>query len=306
MIENNKIFILLISSFLLSVVLIPVLRKFAFMLDICDYPSNKLKIHSTVTPYLGGGSIFIPIYVIMMLFLQKALIPFFIGGLIIFLAGLFDDWKGLPAKFRLILEILVGILIVLPKNYIFSEEIAKNSILLTLAIFLSIFIISSSINSINLIDGLDGLAGGTVAIAAAGFLLLSIYNRNNTSVVLSIILIGACFGFLIFNFPKAKIFLGSAGSYFCGFVLGYLFLTNSKNFSSFVASGIIMGIFILDTSFAILRRKIKRKPIFIGDREHIYDKIFLKFKGIWKTLATLYLIEIVFVALGILSLKLKL
>lgn len=131
-------------------------------------------------------------------------------------------------------------------------------------------------NAINLIDGLDGLAGGASVFMAVTVLLTSLMFRNTVAALLCAALIGSALGFLVFNFPPASIYLGDSGSYLLGFVVASIGMCGSQK-SSVVVSLLIpliaMGLPVMDTSLAILRRWSRSLPIGEGDRQHIHHEL---------------------------------
>jgi len=230
-----------------------------------------------------------------------------LAALFIFLLGLWDDlkWKHISQikplqKFLLLIIVPLFITIFLwlagirinffPQIYWFTG-------------FLTFLYIFALINAVNYQDGMDGLAGGLVAISLIGFIILSLLSGNNFSFLLSLISFGAVLGFLIFNFPPAKIFMGDSGAYFLGFILAVSAAIFSKpyNFSSIFGPIFIIGLPIFDGIFTNIRRLLGKKSIFLGNREHFYDRIHLK-RGfsIKKTILICYFIQAIFVIIGLL------
>jgi UDP-GlcNAc:undecaprenyl-phosphate GlcNAc-1-phosphate transferase len=137
-------------------------------------------------------------------------------------------------------------------------------------------------NASNLIDGLDGLLSGTTAIAAMGLLVVSLGlamiddgPRDSQRIVLCLALLGACLGFLPHNFNPANIFLGDAGSLMMGFCTCAIILTLGDTGKSFlvVAGVIIYALPIIDTSLAIVRRKMEGKSISSADDQHLHHML---------------------------------
>jgi len=126
------------------------------------------------------------------------------------------------------------------------------------------------INAVNLIDGMDALASAIVLLAAVGFVFV-----GGDARVLAIGLCGALAGFLVFNRPPARIYLGDGGSYLLGTALGLLAacLFDATTGAAWVALPFLVGLPLADTAIAIVRRSRSGKPLMHGDRAHVYDQL---------------------------------
>lgn len=161
-------------------------------------------------------------------------------------------------------------------------------------------------NASNLIDGLDGLLSGTTAISAAGLLVVSLGlaladdgPRDHQRIVLCLALLGACLGFLPHNFNPASIFLGDAGSLLLGFVTCVIILMmGDTGKTSLVAAGVIIyALPIIDTTLAIVRRKMEGKPISAPDDQHLHHML-KRSLGVKGAVFALYGIAATFAAIG--------
>ena len=228
-----------------------------------------------------------------------------IASFIIILFGIVDDINPLKARYKLIGQLIASIIIVfyggivLKDAYIFSYYLDFGG----LAPYVTIFFILACINIINLIDGLDGLAGGISSIYFLTIAIMAILTNRigGLDIILSIIMLGATLGFLVFNFPPASIFMGDSGSQFLGFMIAIISLLGFKNitFRSFLIPLIILAIPIFDTLFAILRRTLKGEPIGSPDKEHFHHQL-LKLKFSTKTsIILIYIINLAFAAVSI-------
>jgi UDP-GlcNAc:undecaprenyl-phosphate GlcNAc-1-phosphate transferase len=184
--------------------------------------------------------------------------------------GLIDDLRQMKGWKKLMLQIVLACLLagLGLRVGLFSSFWMDSTV--------SILVIIGCINALNLLDGMDGLATGVTASACLFFLYLFLEKGDMFGASLSLCLLGAGLAFLFFNSFPAKIFLGDAGSLFVGLVLGLLILRISDqkhDFQSFTAALIICGLPLFDTLFALLRRLLKRRPVFAGDRDHFYDKL---------------------------------
>lgn len=157
-------------------------------------------------------------------------------------------------------------------------------------------------NTINLIDGVDGLAAGVVAIVAAAILLAAINLSRPDIVILAGCLIGACIGFLIFNWHPARIFMGDTGSNFLGFTLAALSVLSTAKVAvvlSLVVPILALTIPILDTGWAILRRRVRGQSIATPDAEHLHHRLLDYGLSPRETALVFYFGTAIFAALGL-------
>ena len=162
---------------------------------------------------------------------------------------------------------------------------------------ITIFFLVACANIINLIDGLDGLSGGITSIFFATISIIAFYQGryNSLVLVLSLIMLGSTLGFLLHNFYPAKIFAGDCAT-FLGFIIGVITLLEFKGpaLISFFIPISILGIPILDTSFAIIRRLLKGKAPFEADREHLHHQLLgMNFSQL-TTVLIIYAIQLLF------------
>ncbi len=171
-------------------------------------------------------------------------------------------------------------------------------------------------NASNLIDGLDGLCSGTTAISAAGLLAISLYlatempggvlpypqgKLDAARVILSLALLGACLGFLPYNFNPANIFLGDAGSLLLGFTtISLILMLGERGFTHLVIAGLIVyAVPVIDTTLAIVRRKMAGKPIMSADDQHLHHMLKRTGLGVKGAVFVLYGIAATFAAVGV-------
>lgn len=291
---NYSIFFIL--SFLVSAASVPLLIIFSEKKKVFDYPEgDELKIHKKPISVLGGFSLLLASIIppLFLNFQDYKYIFFVLGCLIIFLLGLWDDlkWRNISVrrphlKFFLLITCSIAAAIAL----CFSGY--RSYLLLVLA-FICIFIL---INAVNYQDGMDGQAGVLVSISLIGFFVLSLISRSDFSLKISLIFMGAVLGFLIYNFPPAKIFMGDSGAYLLGFVLAALAVTFSGNILSVI---FIIGLPLFDGVYTNARRLFQRESIFLGDREHFYDKMLKKGFSARKALLISGALQVFFVTAGL-------
>lgn len=302
-----------ISAFLLTLVVVPILRNLAVKASLYDNPTGDvLKIHKKPIPFIGGVGILAAALITLgtMLIFVKINRWQFLGILICgFLAtglGLWDDlkWKNrsqnYKPKIKFVLQVLVSSLIGIIL-FLIGLQIQFIPISI-LGILLGIFYVFGAMNAVNMQDGIDGLAGGLVAISALGFGFLAYFSGTAWGLLLSLTLLGSVMGFLIYNFPPASIVMGDSGSHFLGVILAsiaILFTSKPYNLPLFVGPILIIGLPVFDAAYAVIRRSIRRKPLFQGDRGHFYDRLMHKGFSLRKTLGICYLIQVLFVTGGV-------
>jgi len=171
---------------------------------------------------------------------------------------------------------------------------------------IAVFVLGAC-NASNLIDGLDGLLSGVTAIAAAGLLIVSLMlaqsddgSLDAARIVIALALLGACLGFLPHNFNPATIFLGDCGSLLLGYLTIVLVLSlgDTGRTHLVIAGLIIYAIPIIDTSLAIVRRKLAGKPLSAADDQHLHHQL-KRAMGVKGAVLTLYGIGVVFAGLGV-------
>lgn len=283
--------ILLLGTFLLafsvSIALTPFVRKLAFKLGAvaCE---NCRTIHKGNMPRLGGIAVFTAFLagiVLMIIFsderfaaLRREAIVFLVGGSFILLLGIFDDTRGANWYQKLVVQLIAALLVIL-FGYRIAAVANPFGAPLALGVFsypFTLLWIVGITNAFNLIDGLDGLAAGISFGAACIMLFISLWFGNLGSAFPAAILAGSIGGFLIYNFNPAKIFLGDSGSLLIGFLLACFSINGTFRDSSGVAIYIpmvVLGVPILDTFLAILRRFRKGVHFFHPDKEHIHHRL---------------------------------
>jgi len=303
-----------LTSFFICLVLTFYLRKIGNKYHFFDIApeDDVLKIHKKSISYLGGLAMILTTFigflflVVTKNYLSTEIIAIVIGSLAIFSFGFWDDlrWKNIPHA-KPYLKFIYLIIFPLFSAMILSLAGIKINFFNFLVIdyFLTFFYIFVLVNSINYEDGIDGLAGGLVLLSLVGFFILSVLLKNEIALFFSLILSGAICGFLVFNLPPAKIFMGDSGAFFLGYILSVfaMFFSKPYDLSSFLGLLFILGFPIFEGVFTNFRRIAKRKSIFLGDREHFYDKLYLgKGFSIEKTLLISYSIQVIFVIIGLL------
>lgn len=294
--------IALITSFAVTY---PV-RRLAIRWGMLDYP-NYRKIHTKVTPRLGGLAIFIGA-LLGALYLQPRhdhLLEILLGAIVIIITGVLDDRYNLRPGVKLTGQLIAASFLVssgliiqkITLPIIGAIDLGFVSVLVT---FLWVIGIT---NAINLIDGLDGLATGVSTIALASMFVMAIIDGQLVPAYISIVLIGANLGFLYHNFHPAKIYMGDTGSNFLGYMIAAISMLGLfKNVAlfSFVIPIIVLAIPIFDTLFAIVRRILRKESIMMPDNKHIHYQLLRAGFSHRKSVLIMYGFSAVFGVLAIL------
>lgn len=305
--EHNILEIILVTFFT-SLILIPIVKKIAEHLGAIDIP-NERKIHKKPIPRLGGLAIFGAFLLGYILYgeITTQMLSILIGSFIIILLGIFDDIKPIRARYKFLVQIIAALVVVIYGKIYFTEITflgLKLEFNIYMSYILSTFFIVAISNAINLIDGMDGLAGGISSIYFATIAIIAlILNRlNGLDIILSFIMLGSTLGFLVWNFPPAKIFMGDSGSLFLGFMISIIALLGFKvaTLTSLVVPVTILAIPIFDTVLAIFRRLIKGENIGTPDKEHFHHQLLKMRFSTRISLVIIYSVNIMFSALSIL------
>lgn len=279
-----------------TIALTPLARKLAIKLDAIDYPSAR-RVNMLPIPRMGGVAIFGGILAALAVagfgvYAFGWVDPFIdyngievnywgvlLGTVLIFLVGAVDDVVDLNPKAKMLGQI-VAACVVAGSGLLFSSihnPIGEGYIEFGWVAYpLTVFYLVAFANVINLIDGLDGLAAGITGISAITILLFAVLTGRFDAALFSVILVGVCAGFLKSNFFPASIFMGDSGALLLGFSLGAISLfavARSALFVSLLVPILAAGVPILDTFFAIVRRKREHRPIDEADKGHIHHRL---------------------------------
>ena len=294
--------IALISAFFIT---FPV-KQLAIKWGAVDFPNHR-KIHTKVTPRLGGLAIFAGFLIgLLYLFPSHPNLPeIILGSIVIILTGVLDDRYGLRPGVKLTGQLIAASFLIsdgliidrLTLPFVGTIELGFLSVLITILWVVGIT------NAINLIDGLDGLATGVTTIALISIFIMAIIDVQVMVAYLSIVLIGANLGFLYHNFYPAKIYMGDTGSNFLGYMIAVVSMLGLfKNIAlfSFIIPVIVLAVPIFDTLFAILRRAYNKENIMAADNKHIHYQLLRQGYSHRKTVLILYIFSALFGTMAIL------
>lgn len=304
-----------IFAIIISLIMTPMVRKFAFKIGAIDIPKDNRRVHIQPMPLIGGLAIYISVIISTLIFIPitKEILAILIGGTIILISGIIDDKGNLSPRLKVLFQLIAAIVLLIGDVRIefitnpFSNEYAMLNLDL-LSIPATIIWIVAITNAINLIDGLDGLAAGVTAISSLCFMLVGFSLGHIHIAILSMIVAGACIGFLPFNFDPARIFMGDTGALFLGFILGVITIEGvmkSVAAIAVVVPIIILGVPIFDTTFAIFRRLRNGQSITIGDKGHLHHRLLARGFSQRKTVLILYGISVIFGGFAVLITRLN-
>ena len=269
----------------------PIVRHFAPRFGAVDLPSGR-RVNKRVIPRLGGLAILLGFLAPLLgLFLYDSVVGLAfradlsralgltIGAAMMAALGALDDVRGMRAWKKFLIQALIA-------GFAFAagfriEEIRLPWIgALDMGVFalpVTVLWIVGLVNAVNLIDGLDGLAAGVAFFACVVNVVVGVVSGSVLVTLISAALGGALLGFLIYNFNPATIFMGDSGSMFIGYVLATAALLGNAAKASTAVSLLVpvlaMGVPIMDTLFAIVRRYLERRSIFSPDRGHLHHRL---------------------------------
>lgn len=305
LVNGYNVFIIILTTFLTSLILTHLMIKISKNMNIMDIP-NERSVHKKPTPLLGGIAIFLSFLFGFILFGNQnpLMISILIASFLILLLGIFDDIKPIKARYKFVIHILVALIVVfyggLKLTHVDIFGLSLN--FKWMSPYVTILIIAGIINAVNLIDGLDGLCAGISSIyfLTIGVIALILNKFNGLDIILSFIMLGATLGFLVFNYPPAKIFMGDTGSTFLGLMISVIMLLGFKTvtLTSLLIPLVLLILPITDTLFAIIRRTLNKKPIGQADKEHIHHQL-LKHLSTRKTILVIYVVDLIFSVVSI-------
>ncbi len=300
-------------SLLLAYAAVPILMSFARRVGLVDHPDNNRKLHRDAIPMVGGLALFFAATTTVALmfwwgteisqlispainglttyfpaeFLHAdfqvhpddyfQLLGLFIGSAMLLAVGLADDRFGIRGRQKLLGQIL-AITVLILFGYEFSSfqflgitiEFGVFSVLVVYAWMVA------AINSVNLLDGADGIASTIGIVMSIAICVMSLTLGKYIDAIVAISIAGALLGFLKFNFPPAKAYLGDSGSMLIGFLLGAIAIRctfKQPSAYAFFAPVALLAIPFIDTGAAIVRRRLTGRSIFTVDRGHLHHAL---------------------------------
>lgn len=264
----------------------PLVKALSVKVGAVDVPKDGRRMHDHPIPRMGGLAIFLGFMTAMLLFvpLNTEKQGMLLGAVIIVVLGMLDDKYALPAKPKFLVQIIAALIAVMAGNRI--DVLSNPNIFSPNPVWqlgwwaypVTVVWIVAITNAVNLIDGLDGLACGVSTISAATMLIIALRFRESELdvAIMMAALVGACIGFLPYNFNPAKIFMGDTGSTFLGFIMATVSVTGMfKQYTiiSFVVPFLMLGLPIFDVCFAVVRRVSHGQSPMKPDRGHVHHRL---------------------------------
>jgi len=290
LINNNFEIIALIFLPLSSILVYFLVRlwiNYAIDNSLLDKPNIRSS-HKIKTPIGGGLGVFIAFKLILVFFFFNGYISldyflaFLSGSILVSVIGFLDDLYDLASSLRLITHFLACMFSLYFIGGFSSIEIYGAYIELGLfGNLLALFFLVWMINLYNFMDGINGIAGiEAITVNFGAALLFFLIDSAFLNWYLPLFLGFSCFGFLFWNFPNAKIFLGDIGSGFLGFIVGLFAIVSSvENFDNFYAWIILLAVFISDATFTLIYRIYKREKFYLPHNDHVYQLLANKYSS---------------------------
>jgi UDP-GlcNAc:undecaprenyl-phosphate GlcNAc-1-phosphate transferase len=261
-----------ILSLLVTVLLTPVFGRLATRLGVLDHPAEN-KFHQEATPYLGGAAVGLSLVLVggVGTGASAQLLILLAAGAVLGILGLADDRAHVSPLIKLAVEVAaavalwsVGIRAGLFHNYF-------------LDLALTVFWVVAITNAVNMLDNMDGLSSGVVAIAAGGFFVIAGGRGEYLVGALALAVAGASIGFLRYNFPPARIFLGDAGTLLLGFLLAALGLKLDMGGENGLIRAavpiLLLGVPIFDMALVVMARLLSGRKFYVGGTDHTSHRL---------------------------------
>lgn len=269
---------------LVSYLLTGILRRYALSRSLLDVPNSRSS-HTVVTPRGGGVAIVVTLLLALPLAIPTGQISADLGlsllvaGGLVAIVGFLDDHGHIAARWRLLAHFASALLALLCLGGL--EAIAVGPFILEPALLrnvLALLFLAWMVNLYNFMDGIDGLASVEAITSACCMCLLFFLSGHTELIAAPLLLALSVLGFLIWNFPPARIFMGDAGSGFLGLAVGVLAVHSSwSNPSFFWAWCIMLGVFIVDATYTLIRRLLGGAKVYEAHRSHAYQFAARKF-----------------------------
>jgi UDP-N-acetylmuramyl pentapeptide phosphotransferase/UDP-N-acetylglucosamine-1-phosphate transferase len=275
-----------VIALVIAVLATPVSMKLAGLWGAIAYPGGR-HVHSRPIPRLGGLAMYAAFWIAALVTQQwdRSIWGLFIGSTTILVVGIWDDIYEIRPLVKLCWQILAATVLLFfdfSMNFISLPFIGTINFetlgLGAVGFILVIFWVVGLVNTVNISDGLDGLAAG-ICFMVAILLFWSANQIAYTSAVpahLTLALAGAILGFLFFNFPPARVFMGDSGSMFLGYIIGgisIMGLLKTATILGLVFPLLVLGMPVTDLTFAIIRRKLHGQSIATADRGHLHHRL---------------------------------
>lgn len=254
------------------------LRAYALQRNILDIP-NQRSSHSIPTPRGGGVAIVLsfscalPMLVLGFGVSFSVALAFAGAGLLVAAIGFVDDHQHVPARWRLIVHFLAagwGLFWLAGDGFAMMAD-APSALRVAVSVVLALYLVWL-LNLYNFMDGIDGIAGVEAISCCLGGALIALLLGETPMALTAALLAAATGGFLFWNAPPARIFMGDAGSGFLGMTLGLLSLWMASQHPQLLVSWLILlGVFLVDATATLLRRFLRGEQVHLAHRSHAYQ-----------------------------------
>ncbi|MBO9362590.1 MAG: undecaprenyl/decaprenyl-phosphate alpha-N-acetylglucosaminyl 1-phosphate transferase [Thermoflexus sp.] len=292
--------VIFLGALAIALVMTPVARAVAVRVGMVDRPAPR-KLHTRPMPLLGGLALYLAVLMALLLFEGRYNLPQLAGVLVgataISFLGIWDDRWGMRPLIKLAGQMFIASAVMATGVIVSLFPWPIPNLLVTLLWLVGIT------NAFNLIDNMDGLSGGIGAAAAAFFLLLAALNGQYLVGALAAAVLGACIGFLRYNFNPASIFMGDTGSLFLGFLMAVLGIKlrfpNNAAFVTWMVPVLVLGIPIFDAALVVISR-LRRglNPLTTPGKDHLSHRLVRAGLTHREAVLTLYLAQVI---LGVLA-----
>ena len=267
--------LILASALAVALGIMPLVRRAAVQWGFIAMPDAR-RVHTRPTPLLGGVAIYLGCIAALLAFGDRFYVPqvvsMLVGATLMSFLGIWDDHEGLRPLIKLLGQLVAaGIL------YLTGIQVGfMHNVFLNLATTL-LWVVGIT-NALNLLDNMDGLSGGVATVACIFFLLLAVMSGQYLVASLAAALLGACLGFLYYNFNPASIFMGDTGSLFIGFMLAALGIKlrfpDNVAFVTWMIPVVVLGLPIFDTTLVIISRLRRRlNPLSTPGKDHVSHRL---------------------------------
>ncbi len=294
-----------VTALVLSFVLTPIVRELAVRLGLITKPVHD-RWGRRVIARLGGAAMFFAFVIATLVWVptQPAVVAILVGAALVFTLGLCDDLRRMPPYTKLVFQLLIGCLVVI---FGIRLDIGGGGLSIPLSVLWFVLVM----NAFNLLDNMDGLAAGVGAIAAGVCAVHAWRASAPVAMSLALALCGVCLGFLRFNFPPAKIYMGDSGSHFLGLALAALTSMGSwhqpTNLLSILAlPALVLAVPIFDTCFVTIQRLANRRHPFVGGTDHVSHRLAILGLSERQTVLVLYALSLGLGSLGLVSARIHL
>lgn len=270
-------------AFLVALVFTPVVRRVAERAGIVAHPGGR-RIHSSPTPLMGGLAMYLAFvvavpFVIWLspeMVLKKQAVGILIASTLVAVGGILDDKYELPGWMQALFILAGGLILAFYGVRILYITSPVKIVLGLFSIPVTMIWVLMVTKAVDCMDGLDGLAAGICAIAALTLMIMAIETDRQVSAAMAAALLGGALGFLRFNYPPAKIFMGTIGAQFLGFTLAAISVLGAFKIPTLLAVVIpvlVLGVPLFDTTFVVLKRAVSGKKVHEADMTHLHHRL---------------------------------